>query len=102
MTESLLDEARNRLRQDYYRRNKSLLFERLLPRLTQPCQVEDYQILAQELGISTSAVKVALHRLRQRFGQTLRDVVAETVEEPQDVDAELTELLNVLKTTTES
>jgi RNA polymerase sigma-70 factor (ECF subfamily) len=41
-------------------------------------------------------VKVAVHRLRQRFGAILRLEIAETVLVPADVDAEIRELLRVL------
>jgi hypothetical protein len=37
-----------------------------------------------------------MHRLRQRFGSTLREVIQETLDDPRDVDAELSELLRVL------
>jgi RNA polymerase sigma factor (sigma-70 family) len=94
---SLLYESRERLRREYYSRGKSELFESLLPKLTTTIDGEEYQILADRLKLSVGAVKVALHRLRQKFGQTLRDVVAETVDESTDIDQELSDLLSVLK-----
>lgn len=55
-----------------------------------------YSALAEELGMSEGAVKVAVHRLRKRFGALLREEVAETVGEPALVDDELRHLLEVL------
>ena len=55
-----------------------------------------YAALSQQLGLSGSALKVALHRLRGRFGALVREVVAETVEDPRDIDVEISELLEVL------
>jgi RNA polymerase sigma-70 factor (ECF subfamily) len=49
--------------------------------------------VAAELGLSESAVKVAVHRLRQRFGQALRGVVAQTVANPADIDDEIRSML---------
>lgn len=55
-----------------------------------------YSELAAELEMSEGAVKVAVHRLRKRFGALLREEVAETVGEPALVDDELKHLLEVL------
>ena len=73
------------------------LFEALLPRLTRSMDAAQYEELSQKLDMSSGTVKVALHRLRQKFGNSLREVVSETVEDPQEVDLELTELLQVLR-----
>lgn len=98
--QSLLDEARHRLRQEYYSRNKSRLVESLLPKLTSNVAAEERKELASQLGLSQGAVKVAIHRMRQKFGEALRSVVSETVDEPEEVDKELDELLEVLKSST--
>lgn len=94
---SLIDEAKQRLRKLYSARDRTELLDKLLPCLTQPLKAEEYSQIAHELGCSTSAVKVALHRLRQKFGTTLREVVAETVEDADSVDAEISELLETLR-----
>jgi RNA polymerase sigma factor (sigma-70 family) len=52
--------------------------------------------VAEELGLSEGALKVALHRLRQRFRDLLRAEVAQTVAHPQDVDDELRHLIAVV------
>jgi len=44
------------------------------------------------LGMSRGAVKVALHRLRRRFGQLLRQEIAHTVASPAEVDEEIRHL----------
>ncbi len=43
-------------------------------------------------GLSAGARRVAVHRLRKRFAEALRAVVADTLAEGGDVDAELREL----------
>lgn len=48
-------------------------------------------------GLSDGARRVAVHRLRKRFGEALRMVVAETLPEGGDVEAELRELGSVLR-----
>lgn len=52
--------------------------------------------VARRLGMSSGALKVALHRLRQRYRQLLRAEVARTVVSPTDVDEELRHLIAVL------
>lgn len=93
---AVLDEVRLRLCVDYERSNRKSIFEALVPKLTTQLDAADYSQLASQLGVSLSSVKVALHRLRQRYGATLREVILETVDDPKDVDTELRELLQLL------
>lgn len=52
--------------------------------------------VAARLGLSSGAVKVAAHRLRERFGEALRALVAETVSSPAAIEGELGALLRAL------
>ncbi len=54
-----------------------------------------YADLAREWGVGDSAVRVAVHRLRRRFGALLRDEVGRTLEDPRDVEEEIRYLLRV-------
>ena len=56
-----------------------------------------YKAVAAELDMSESAVKVAVHRLRKRFGALLREEVAATVVDPNETDRELRFLLAALE-----
>ncbi len=56
--------------------------------------------VAQALGLSENALRVALHRLRQRFRDHVRREVAQTVDSPADVSAELRHLVDVVATST--
>lgn len=51
---------------------------------------------AGQLGWTETAVKVAVHRLRKRFRETIRAEISQTVAEGTDVDAELRYLVEVL------
>ena len=55
-----------------------------------------YADLATALGIAETAVKKQLHNLRQRYRWILRDEVAQTVNDPADVDDEIRHLCAVL------
>jgi DNA-directed RNA polymerase specialized sigma24 family protein len=51
---------------------------------------------AQQLGLSDGALKVAVHRLRQRFREAVKDEIAHTVPAESEIDDELRHLLAVL------
>jgi RNA polymerase sigma-70 factor (ECF subfamily) len=53
--------------------------------------------LAAKLGMSEGALKVAVHRLRQRYREVLRAEVAETVDAASDVDEEMRYLVRMLR-----
>lgn len=57
-----------------------------------------YRAVAADLGTSETAVRAAVHRLRQALGKALREVVAETVGDAAAADAELRHLLALLTT----
>lgn len=44
---------------------------------------------AQQLGIAEGAVRIAVHRMKRRYGELLRQQVAATVERDEDVEDEL-------------
>jgi RNA polymerase sigma-70 factor (ECF subfamily) len=56
-----------------------------------------YRTLAAELGMTDGALKVAIHRLRQRFKERLREEIAHTVTHPEDVKEEIRYLMAALR-----
>ena len=44
---------------------------------------------AKALGLDEGAVRVAVHRLRKRYRQLLRDEIAQTLADLADVDEEM-------------
>jgi RNA polymerase sigma factor (sigma-70 family) len=55
-----------------------------------------YAELATRLNITESAVKVAVHRLRQRYRELLEQEIANTVSSPEDIAEERRYLLRIL------
>lgn len=51
---------------------------------------------AEKLGMSAGAVKVAVHRMRKRFGECVKAEIAQTLEESGDVETELRCLLEAV------
>jgi DNA-directed RNA polymerase specialized sigma24 family protein len=92
---SVLDRALGRLREEYESGGKGRLFDELKPALAGD-RSTPYADLAGRLGMSEGAVKMAVHRLRGRCREVLREEVAETVGSPEEVDDELRQLFAAL------
>jgi RNA polymerase sigma factor (sigma-70 family) len=93
---TLLEEVLNRLRTAYEQEGKADLFARLHPCLVGERTAQPYADLAETIGVSEGTVKSAVHRLRQRYRQLLRDEIANTVAIADEVDEELRHLFAVL------
>jgi RNA polymerase sigma-70 factor (ECF subfamily) len=93
---TLLEEVVNRLRAEYEQDGKAELFAELNPCLVGDRTTQPYEELAGKLGVSEGAVKSAVHRLRQRYRQLLREEIAHTVAGPSEVEGELRYLIAVL------
>ena len=55
-----------------------------------------YADVAARLGMTVSGVKTAVSRMRQRYGELVREEVQKTVAESADVDAEIAYLLSIV------
>lgn len=93
---TLLETVMTQLRADYERDSKGRLFEALKPCLTGVRESQPYAKLASQLDLSEGAVRVAVHRLRERYRQRLREEIAQTVASPEDVEGEIRHLFRVL------
>jgi len=91
---TVLDRALHRLGEEHERTDKAELFHRLSGHLTG--EEAPYESLAAELGMTTGALRVAVHRLRRRLGALLRAEVTQTVSDPDDVDGEIRNLLQAV------
>jgi RNA polymerase sigma factor (sigma-70 family) len=92
---TLIDAAMARLRDEYEARGRGDLFAELAGLISGE-RDEAYAGVAGRLGMSEGAVKVAVHRLRKRCRELLRDEVAQTVAGEADVDDELRHLLDAV------
>jgi RNA polymerase sigma-70 factor (ECF subfamily) len=93
---SLLERVLGLVKREASEAGREHEFERLKPFLTGEEPAAQYRQVGEELGMSETAIKTAVHRLRRRFGTLLREAVAETVAEPGDVDDEVRHLLGVI------
>jgi RNA polymerase sigma factor (sigma-70 family) len=95
---TLLQTATDRLQQECTAAGKAKQFASMRPLLVGESEGHRYSEIAAELGVSEGAVKVAIHRLRRRYRDVLRETIAETVEGPEQVETELRYLAKVLET----
>ena len=84
------------LQQEYQARGKAALFQELHPLLTGELNPGVIATTAQRLGIKEGTLKVALHRIRRRFGEVLRSQIAQTVATPEEVEEEIRSLFSAI------
>jgi RNA polymerase sigma-70 factor (ECF subfamily) len=89
---ALLDRVLAVLRDEYAAAGKKALFGAIKPCLAVGNGRADYRGLAAQCGMSEGAVKVAVHRLRRRYRDRLRQEIAATVLDPDDVEDEIRDL----------
>jgi RNA polymerase sigma-70 factor (ECF subfamily) len=92
---TVLETVRGRLRQEYAAQGKAPLFAALEPSLTDSVELLPYPELMTRLNLKASALKMAVHRLRKRFGELLREEIAATVATPDEVEEEIRQLIAV-------
>jgi DNA-directed RNA polymerase specialized sigma24 family protein len=95
---TVLERVQARLEEEAAGGAKAAQFQRLKALLTGDDRDIRYTALARELGITEGAVKVAMHRLRQRFRECLREEIAQTVAAPEEIGGEIRYLLAALRT----
>ena len=93
---TLLERALSRLRGEYDAAGKAELYEQLKPFFAAGSDAAPYAELAERTGMSEGALRVAVHRLRKRCRELLREEIAQTVAEPDDVEDELRHLFTAL------
>jgi RNA polymerase sigma-70 factor (ECF subfamily) len=94
---TVIEQALARLCRRYERSGKQGHFEALKTFLSGEKRPVPYAEVARRLGLSELAVKVAVHRLRKRFRDALREEIAQTVASEQEIDAELRSLYAALE-----
>jgi len=93
---TLLEEVYLRLQREYEVQDKATLFAALKATLAGSRETQPYAELAEALDMTPGAVRVAVHRLRRRYRQLLKEVIADTVTSQTEVEDELRYLLQVL------
>ncbi len=92
---TLLKRALDSLESQFAAEDKAETFRTLKPWLTGEAETPQ-ATAAAALGLSETAVKVAIHRLRQRFRQQLRAELAATLDSDAMVEEEMAHLFTAL------
>jgi RNA polymerase sigma factor (sigma-70 family) len=93
----VLERALAALRAEFECSGKQDLFDRLKVFVWGEKNALSYSEIGKQLLITEGAVKVAVHRLRQRYGELLRTEIANTVTTQVEVEEELRYLISVIR-----
>jgi DNA-directed RNA polymerase specialized sigma24 family protein len=91
---TLLERVIGRLRDESVADGRSQLFEHLKPFLMIGRTAIPYAQAAGGLGLSEGAVRVAVHRLRRRYRELLREEIGQTLSNPAQVEEEMRALFS--------
>jgi RNA polymerase sigma-70 factor (ECF subfamily) len=92
----MLERVITRLRDENGAEGKASLYEQLKPFLMMGKSEIPYAQAAAALKLTEGAVRVAVHRLRRRYRELLREEVAQTLADPAQADEEMQALFSAL------
>lgn len=93
---AVLAAAREKLRRECSLCGKTDLFE-CITQLSEERNVNvSYADVAARVGMSVAAFKPAVCRMRRRYGELVREEIAQTVSDPAEIRAEIVYLLEVI------
>lgn len=94
---TVLERVERRLADLIQKEGKQEIYRLLGPSIFGRKPPRTHRETAHALGMSEDAVKMAMLRMRRRFGKLLREEVAETVTGADEIDAELRSLLEAAR-----
>jgi RNA polymerase sigma-70 factor (ECF subfamily) len=93
---TVLREALRRLEREAAAVDRMKLFASLRPYLVEAPDSEDYDAVAKAHGLRRNTVAVAVHRMRTRLRELVREVLADTAQDSSEVDDEVRRMREVL------
>ena len=94
--QAILKQAMAQLKAEFVSANKQRLFEHLKTCLTVEQGSIPYSSVAAKLNMTEGAIKTAVYRLKKRYGELVRDQIAQTVATKEQIEEELRELYSAL------
>jgi RNA polymerase sigma-70 factor (ECF subfamily) len=85
---TLLERARRRLGTEYGAAGKAGLYDRLKAFPLAGKNDQSFELASAEFGMSVGALKAAVHRMRSRYRELVREEVAHTVADPSELQEE--------------
>jgi RNA polymerase sigma factor (sigma-70 family) len=93
---TLLEQVLKKMRDEFLVTGRAELFEALKPHLWSEEPAASYSRLAAQLNMTTVAIKVTVHRLRNRYRDLLRQEISHTVASPEEVNDEIRHLISTM------
>ncbi|HEY5909912.1 MAG TPA: sigma-70 family RNA polymerase sigma factor [Verrucomicrobiae bacterium] len=93
---TLLERVLGRLHDEFVASGRETLFEEIKIFLTGEKQTVSYATLAAGLGTTVAGLKMAVSRMRHRYGELVREEIAATVASPEEIDGELQAMFSAL------
>ena len=92
----VFEQSLTKLRHELEATGKATQFDQLKKYLTQDPGPGEYAAEAAILSLSPNALAVAVHRLRRRYAELVREAVAETVAQPEQIEEEVGYLISLV------
>jgi RNA polymerase sigma-70 factor (ECF subfamily) len=93
---TVLEQAMNALEQECQANGKSDMFSEVKELLSSDRDGPTYAQIGRRLNMGEGALRMAVLRLRRRYGELLRHEIAQTVGQPEEVDEEMRLLLGLI------
>lgn len=93
---SLLDHVLGKLRAEFAAAGKASQMDSLAVFLDVDFDDAHYEKVAEQMGMSVGTLRTAVHRMRRKYRQLLREEIAETVSTKEEVDEEIRFLISTL------
>jgi RNA polymerase sigma-70 factor (ECF subfamily) len=93
---AIMDRALNAVQAAFEESGKGRQYQCLKPWLMGDSENLSQSDAGAELGMTTGAIKVAIHRLRKEFRTAIQAEIAQTVNTPEEIATELRYLIEVL------
>ena len=94
---TVVSRAFDALQRECAEEGRSAFFEQVKPWLAGEAAHGDQAALAEACGLNPNALKVAIHRLKRRYRERVRDEIAGTLDDPSLVDSEMRALFAALE-----
>lgn len=95
--QAILEHVLSQVAEDFEEEGRSGEFEKMKNYLTLSSARIPYAELAEELGLTEGAARIAVHRLRKKYRQRLRAEIAGTLSSGSQVEEEMASLFDALR-----
>jgi DNA-directed RNA polymerase specialized sigma24 family protein len=92
---ALVQEARDRLRENYENAQRGEIYRILLPWIVERDGAENHHLAAKEMGVSVANFRVQLNRLRGHYRDELRRQIQLTLDEGDSLNEEMAYLFSL-------